>query len=175
MTKRVTLLIGVILFFASPLFSQVDVKTVDMRKINQAKLDGKLTGREQFVNYDALGKYPARCRECQPGKFGKHDQRLCLLGPPRFNLAGCAVRRFGGSGGPGSFLPDYRNDDWSTVAIPLGFPFAFYDVQLYEVYINNNGNVSIGAPYATFTANSFPDPTYSMIAPFWADVDTRGR
>lgn len=174
MTKRVTLLIGVILFFASPLFSQVDVKTVDMRKINQAKLDGKLTGREQFVNYDALGKNPARVAEnVNPGN-SVNTTNGCACWIPRDST--WQVAQFdgsGGSGGPG-LPPDYRNDDWSTVAIPLGFPFAFYDVQLYEVYINNNGNVSIGAPYATFTANSFPDPNYSMIAPFWADVDTRG-
>ena len=79
----------------------------------------------------------------------------------------------GGSGGPG-LPPDYRNDDWSTVSIPVPFPFCFYGQQVNDVFINNNGNVSIANPYATFTASSFPDPNYTMIAPFWADVDTRG-
>jgi gliding motility-associated-like protein len=69
---------------------------------------------------------------------------------------------------------EYRNDDGSTAQINLPFQFCFYGQNINSVYINNNGNVSFGAAYGTFTANSFPDPTFIMIAPFWADVDTRG-
>lgn len=79
----------------------------------------------------------------------------------------------GGSGGPG-LPPDYRNDDWSTLPINLPFVFCFYGDTIHDIVINNNGNVSIGASYSTFSALSFPDSTYSMVAPFWADVDTRG-
>ena len=78
----------------------------------------------------------------------------------------------GGSGGPG-LPPEYRNDDWSSDTIHLPFNFCFYGDTITEVFINNNGNVSIGSAYATFTANSFPDPTYAMVAPLWSDVDTR--
>jgi hypothetical protein len=76
------------------------------------------------------------------------------------------------SGGPG-LPPFYRNDDWSSDTIDLPFIFCYYGDTVRQVFINNNGNVSIGSPYSTFTAFSFPDSTYSMIAPFWADVDTR--
>lgn len=69
---------------------------------------------------------------------------------------------------------EYRNDDGSTALIPLPFQFCFYGQNVNSLYINNNGNVSFGASYGTFTANSFPDPTFIMVAPFWADVDTRG-
>lgn len=69
---------------------------------------------------------------------------------------------------------EYRNDDGSTAQIPLPFQFCFYGQNINSLYINNNGNVSFGASYGTFTANSFPDPTFIMVAPFWADVDTRG-
>jgi hypothetical protein len=69
---------------------------------------------------------------------------------------------------------DYRNDDGSSPQIALPFQFCFYGTNINSVYINNNGNVSFGASYGTFTANSFPDPTFIMVAPFWADVDTRG-
>ena len=78
----------------------------------------------------------------------------------------------GGSGGPG-LPPDYRNDDWSSDTIHLPFHFCFFGDTITEVFINNNGNVSIGAPHNTFTALSFPDSTYRMVAPFWSDVDTR--
>lgn len=69
--------------------------------------------------------------------------------------------------------PEYRNDDGSTALINLPFNFCFYGQNQNQVYINNNGNISFGAPYSTFSANSFPDPNFIMIAPFWADVDTR--
>lgn len=69
--------------------------------------------------------------------------------------------------------PDYRNDDFSTTAISLPFSFNFYGTTYNSLYINNNGNISFSAPYMTFTANPFPDSTFNMIAPFWADVDTR--
>ncbi|HXB13500.1 MAG TPA: nidogen-like domain-containing protein, partial [Bacteroidia bacterium] len=69
--------------------------------------------------------------------------------------------------------PDYRNDDGSSSSIPLPFSFNFYGNLYDSIFINNNGNISFNAPYFTFTANPFPDSTYSMIAPFWADVDTR--
>ncbi len=69
--------------------------------------------------------------------------------------------------------PDYRNDDGSSNQISLPFNFCFYGVNNSDCYINNNGNVSFGASYGTFTANSFPDPNFIMIAPFWGDVDTR--
>lgn len=69
--------------------------------------------------------------------------------------------------------PDYRNDDGSSNLITLPFSFNFFGTMYNSLYINNNGNISFGTPYSTFTANSFPDSSFVMIAPFWADVDTR--
>ncbi len=69
--------------------------------------------------------------------------------------------------------PDYRNDDGSTTVIPLGFNFCFYGTTYNSCFINNNGNISFGSSYTTFSSNSFPDPSFVMIAPFWGDVDTR--
>ncbi len=70
--------------------------------------------------------------------------------------------------------PDYRNDDGYTDTITLPFYFCFYGQNVNKVFINNNGNVSIGSPYDTYTAETFPSSNFSMVAPFWADVDTRG-
>ncbi len=66
------------------------------------------------------------------------------------------------------------NDDNSSSAIPLPFTFQLFGQSYDTLYINNNGNVSFGASYVTFTSNPFPDSNYVMVAPFWADVDTRG-
>jgi gliding motility-associated-like protein len=69
--------------------------------------------------------------------------------------------------------PEYRNDDGSTAQINIPFNFCFYGQTMNSCFINNNGNISFGTAYGTFTANAFPDPNFIMIAPFWADVDTR--
>jgi gliding motility-associated-like protein len=66
------------------------------------------------------------------------------------------------------------NDDQSTEEIPLPFSFYLYGTNYTSVWINNNGNVSFDGPYGTFSAQGFPDPDFVMVAPFWADVDTRG-
>lgn len=64
------------------------------------------------------------------------------------------------------------NDDGSTDAIPLGFDFVFYGENRTSVYINNNGNLSFDKAINTFTPDSFPLTDTSMVAPFWADVET---
>jgi len=65
------------------------------------------------------------------------------------------------------------NDDQSSALIPLPFTFNLYGDLYTNCYINNNGNVSFGTPYGTFTASGFPSANFVMVAPFWADVDTR--
>jgi uncharacterized repeat protein (TIGR01451 family) len=69
--------------------------------------------------------------------------------------------------------PSYRNDDGSTDTIPLPFTFRFFGESYNEVYINNNGNISFGQAYGTYTSTGFPTSTFRMVAAFWADVDTR--
>lgn len=66
------------------------------------------------------------------------------------------------------------NDDASTGLIPLPFTFNLYGANQTGLYINNNGNLSFGSPFSTFTASGFPVNGFPMVAPFWADVDTRG-
>jgi hypothetical protein len=65
------------------------------------------------------------------------------------------------------------NDDGSTGLLSLPFTFCFYGDDFTTFYINNNGNVSFGNPYGTFTPTGFPIAAFPMLAPFWADVDTR--
>lgn len=73
----------------------------------------------------------------------------------------------------GYSAPNYRNDDGSTGSINLPFTFCLYGQSFNNLYINNNGNVSFGTSYGTFSSSSFPSSSYTMVAPFWADVDTR--
>lgn len=67
-----------------------------------------------------------------------------------------------------------RNDDGSTALIQLGFNFCFYETDRSALYINNNGNVTFDAPYGSYVPTGFPSASVPpMMAPFWADVDTR--
>ena len=70
--------------------------------------------------------------------------------------------------------PDYRNDDGSSPAMVLPFSYCFFGQSIDTLYINNNGNISFHQSRFNFVSDSFPNATYSMIAPLWADVDTRG-
>ena len=71
------------------------------------------------------------------------------------------------------FPTTQRSDDGSTNIITLPFTFDFYGISYTTVYVNNNGNISFGTPFTTYSSVSFPINDYPMVAPFWADVDTR--
>jgi hypothetical protein len=81
---------------------------------------------------------------------------------------------FAQGGGSIGVAPYFFNDDGSTISMPLPFGFNFYGDTMHNVFINNNGNISFSGPYSIFTAYSFPNNAFNMIAPFWSDVDTRG-
>ena len=68
---------------------------------------------------------------------------------------------------------------WSAMTLPmhrLAFPFRFFGVDYSSVYVNNNGLISLKAKVESFSPIPFPiagSNPMIMIAPFWADVDTR--
>lgn len=64
------------------------------------------------------------------------------------------------------------NDDASVGPIALPFTFDLYGESYNSLFLNNNGNVSFDNPYWWYTSTGFPITT-PMVAPFWADVDTR--
>jgi len=60
------------------------------------------------------------------------------------------------------------------VAQNLGFTLDFYGTNYTTAYINNNGNITFNTPQATFTPFAITGMTSNpLIAPFFADVDTR--
>ena len=66
-----------------------------------------------------------------------------------------------------------RNDDGSTGQIPLGFNLNFFGRSFSSTYVNNNGNITLDAPLQTFTPFDLASTPRVIIAPFFADVDTR--
>jgi Carboxypeptidase regulatory-like domain/Nidogen-like len=75
---------------------------------------------------------------------------------------------------PGCTTELPANDDDSTDAVALGFTAELFDTSFDAVFVNNNGNVTIGEALSEFTPFDFRETSQAMIAPFFADVDTRG-
>jgi nidogen-like/PEP-CTERM motif-containing protein len=107
---------------------------------------------------------------------------LCTLAVP---LTAQAVRAgFNGTS-------DGRNDDGTFTTggctnslaggtctgtlVPIGFNANLFGNSFSSVYVNTNGNITLNAPYATYTPTNLTGGGIPpIIAPFFSDVDTRG-
>lgn len=67
------------------------------------------------------------------------------------------------------------NDDGSSSAINIGFDVDFFGLVFSQLYVNNNGNITFDAPLSTFTPFDLTSTGQQIIAPFFADVDTRNN
>ena len=72
----------------------------------------------------------------------------------------------------------WRNDDGSTSAIDItpvfgGQGLNFFGRSYTQLYVNNNGNITFGSPLSAYTPSQIGLGGLAIIAPFWADVDTR--
>lgn len=65
------------------------------------------------------------------------------------------------------------NDDGSTGLVNIGFGINFYGISQNNLYVNNNGNVTFANRLSTFTPFGLLTSSIAIIAPFFADVDTR--
>lgn len=178
----VSVLAALLFVFASrQSTAQIDVRTIDMNQVNKDKSDGKLNGSERYINYQSqplppISTTPGATNRNSSVNSGNQQASTLTCDCWATRDANWHIAQFdgsGGSGGPG-VAPDYRNDDWSTDTIFLPFQFCLYGRQSDTAFINNNGNVSFGEAYSTYSPTGFPAAGYPMVAPFWADVDTRG-
>lgn len=67
----------------------------------------------------------------------------------------------------------FANDDGSTGAVSLGFDFDFFGVVYSSTYVNNNGNLTFASSLGSYTPFDLTSTSTPIIAPFFADVDTR--
>jgi hypothetical protein len=65
------------------------------------------------------------------------------------------------------------NDDGSTGLVGIGFDIDFFGVTTNQLFVNNNGNVTLDSSLGTFTPFDLTSTGRQIIAPFFADVDTR--
>ena len=57
--------------------------------------------------------------------------------------------------------------------VPIGFTINFFGSTWSSCYVNNNGNITFQGPLPTYTPKPLGAQQTQIIAPFWADVDTR--
>jgi nidogen-like/Big-like domain-containing protein/uncharacterized protein DUF5801/VWA domain-containing protein/hemolysin type calcium-binding protein len=89
------------------------------------------------------------------------------------------INGLGGSAGFGEQLALDVGDDNSSAKVDVSsiFPTGmnFFGTTYNDFYINNNGNITFKDPLGTYTPFALTGPTGNpIIAPFFADVDTRG-
>lgn len=66
-------------------------------------------------------------------------------------------------------------DDNSSAAVPMGFTINWDGVSYSSLYVNNNGNVTFDSVQAAYTPGALNTLGKPVIAPFFADVDTRTK
>ncbi len=95
----------------------------------------------------------------------------CFLAPS----AAQAIGLVNGLGGPRGFGTNFlnRNDDGSTAGLGLPFNLYFADSMRSTFFVNNNGNITFNSALSSYTPTAFPGAPQPIIAPWWADVDTR--
>ncbi|MDB5358614.1 MAG: Alpha-tectorin precursor [Phycisphaerales bacterium] len=66
------------------------------------------------------------------------------------------------------------NDDSFKGPVDIGFPVDFYGKHFTQLYVNNNGNINFNGGSGTYSPSGPLTDIYgAIIAPFFADVDTR--
>ena len=63
----------------------------------------------------------------------------------------------------------------NALKVDLGFTINFFGNLYDQCYVNNNGNISFDLPFKIFTPQPLGILATKIVAPFWADVDTRNE
>jgi hypothetical protein len=91
------------------------------------------------------------------------------------NAFGVVMVTTDGGNAPNIGDPSGRNDDGFRGPISFGYTLTnFFGNDYTEFYLNNNGNITFGNGLADFTPAGPQGATQPVIAPYFADVDTRG-
>ncbi len=151
------------LFTSSSMLAQ-SIRVIDSKEYDQLKRANQLP--EKFMLKKTEGAQTVLLPRIQPPASAIQSNATCNCLLPLDSSFSVVPFASG-------VAPDFRNDDGSSPLIPLPFSFCLFGQNMTDVYINNNGNISFGAPWFTFTPVGFPSDQFVMVAPFWADVDTR--
>jgi len=64
------------------------------------------------------------------------------------------------------------NDDDSVGPVAIGFDLNFFGIVRSEIFVNNNGNITLDTELSSYTPFDLTSTGQEIIAPFFADVDT---
>ena len=107
--------------------------------------------------------------------FGGSNGGPNTAGPVAGN--GTLIRDLGGSAGFGELSPPTNDDGFQAYTFAQSGLFAgglnFYGHTYTSFYLNTNGSISFGSGISQYTPSTITSGSTPMIAPFWADVDTR--
>ncbi len=107
-------------------------------------------------------------------------QGFFMLGPPTAIRPGFTNNSLAPNDDDCSGLVSGNDLDYLTnLLATIGFPVNFFGTCYTNLNVNNNGNVTFDTVLPNFTPTNLVDLVTSdivpgIIAPFWADVDTRG-
>ncbi|GAB4208092.1 MAG: hypothetical protein OHK0013_26260 [Sandaracinaceae bacterium] len=108
--------------------------------------------------------------------FGGALAGLTALAPSAASAQTTLISGLGGTAGYGTQCLG-QNDDGSSDAIDITpyFPSGlnFFGTTQTRLFVNTNGNITFAGGLPTYTPDPFPVASRPMIAPYWADVDTR--
>jgi len=91
------------------------------------------------------------------------------------NSFGDIVVMTDGGHAPGVGLASGRNDDGFSGPINLGYTLTnFFGHDYTQFWVNNNGNITFNGGVSRFTPEGPQGATQPVIAPFFADADSRG-
>ncbi len=119
-----------------------------------------------------------------PGRFQRSVLSFCavvaVVGAATEAEAIPLLNGFGGPNGYGtSDHCTQPNDDGGygrAIDLRPAFPggLGFFGRMFTTFYLNTNGNITFNGELSQYTPDAFPVADQPMIAPWWADVDTRG-
>lgn len=66
------------------------------------------------------------------------------------------------------------DDGPSSQSTPLGFTINFFQKNFSSAFVNHNGNITFEGGFPDYDPEPINALSVPIIAPFWADVDTRG-
>lgn len=159
-----------ILLAVTKIFSQSPIPAIDSKGYEDMKHQGLLL-KEPFISHPNL--FTPTLNDFKKSDAIHKMKRLEGGNPPTpasTNTCSCYIPP------DSSYINAFPSgtDDGSTSLLSIPFNFCLYGTNYTSLYINNNGNVSFGTSYFTFSSSPFPDSNFVMVAPFWSDVDTRG-
>ncbi len=169
--QKAPLQIGALKALAAPFYRHTSVVN-GAWVADQLEASGLTLGSTFFQDTD--GTYypwnPADNSDTAKNRAAANIGQLKLVFSQRYeNFPGGAVR----AGFDENILS--RNDDGWTGPEALGFTISLFGQDLDSCFVNNNGNITFNTGLTTYTPLPLQTLGRTIIAPFWADVDTRNE